>query len=451
MQNKGLVVAVGVVAVGVAAYFGATVVAEHRAETLVDESLERFEQQLEAGGVEAALAYKDLTIKKFTLQPQASLSDFTITLTNTKKHHTTVVTVPEIRYYLRSFDMQNYDIEAQGDIHFQMERYGAKQEPRILQFAEMPVLNVEVGADGVRQYNLNVSNRISLVEEDKEDGATEKSVTEVTFEEMPLLQWKETVDGRTLNQNVSLKGVHLTQDGEAIADLQGVTLLAGHDYAENDSHTATSALAVQGLTFHEEELQPFNPINVANELVYKGPFFRNLSEVDGSAPMQYNLKNFALTSGKGNISASGIVDYTPGEDKLPYGGVNIRITEVEKLFGHIEQLDPRSRYHVAILREALERMSGNPVQEGATLAVDVTREKAGHLRIGHLSLEETLAYFFRMMMPVPPAAEQDPGTEGEGDNAAAPETGEQAPTQPETTAPEVNAPAAEEKAPVPAQ
>lgn len=442
--NRGVMTALIVVAVVAVVWVAATMVAENKAKSMVDRSVATLESDLSEQGREAKVSYESVDVEKFTLTPQVTLSNLVISLANSARGQDVSLEVPEVVYFPESFSMQNYRIEKRGDVLLHKTKGGVTDSIRV-SHAQSPVLHVVRNNTGSRHYQIDVPEWIAF-EELTADGTGDQMTLNIDNKASEIY-WTQNAEGLIKEQQISLKNLTLVSGEEMLATIDAISFANIHQSTTEEAvHQFDSSFLVRNLQFTAPEMQALNPVDIVNEITYLGPLAHKLEQTEDTPEMRWKLKNVAWMSGLLKLYLNGNISVHPKTDKLPYGELTLRINDVDKLLGFVAEQKPETAEYLEKVETALERLSGTEVAEGETLAINLVREKNGHLGVGELTLEEALALVITVFMNAPEALtdlSEGPITDAqpvpmEEETVTEPETGDGASSdaEPDVVAPE---------------
>lgn len=422
--NKKQLIGAGVAAFLVVGYVGASYVIESNAKRVVENNIARFRTQMETAGWTTVVTYETLEAKKLSLHPQIRLLKVKTSLS---RANTLVETnIPEIRYIPKSFTMQNYEIQMQGNMNVKVKDQQQREQETLVQFSTSPVMNVSLEVEGKRHYSLHVPQKISLIPQLKEDEMRDARSFEMVMGAEPTASWVENNDGGIDSQKFSAKDMHFLLDNTALASIGALESETNRTIEENGSQHIKTSFNVSKFELMTENGKAWSPINLKAANRY------DISTADETTHQSLTQPNtslyvdqFEFTSALTNANIKGEVHAKPDTEKMPYGKLELHFEHLDKAFGYAEEQNPERKEFFAHTKELVSRISGTPVDSDAAQDIIIERAEKGHVKVGKLSFEEAFAGVLGLAMQnaqskpqsMAPKAEEAPKTTDENDQA----------------------------------
>lgn len=400
-KNKSLIILIIVVAALVVAYVLWLSYANKKVREVVDNSIERIEQRLEASGNEVTVTYDDVKVHGMSLRPRASVYKLHVKIDDKRRAREMHVMLPEVVYVPKTFDMHSYRLEVLDSVSVVSNRRNDDEQSVIIDFSRSPALDVDQRRDGSIAYSLYVPQNISLsnaAQAEAEVATAEK--TDITFESEPQVEWSENAQGVGLDQKAIFPHTLITQGGQQKAELDNFSAETKHSTLEDGQYSYDTLVKMENLNFSDKELKVLNPVSVVNEVTYTGPAVATGAEAI-SQPMHINIKNVAWMTGLMSVFASGEVHFVPAEEKMPYGQLSLRVNNLDRFLDYVSEQRPNATEYMAKVREALEKLSGAVIEENGEVTIKLAREPKGRLHVGALTLEDALGLLIEMAMKMP--------------------------------------------------
>lgn len=412
-ENKSLVTVIIVLACVVVGYVLWVSYANKKVREVVDASLERIEQRLEAKGNDVTITYDDLNVHSFSLRPRVSLYKMHMKIVDRRGREAHVM-VPEVLYTPKTFNMRSYKIEVLDSVTLMSNKRGEEPESTLVDFSKSPVMDVDVHASGDVQYSIDVPEHISLTDMNEESEAASTKKTDINFESSPKVEWSESEEGISLDQKAVFPKTTITHGGDVLAEADGIRVETQHSLVSENVHSYAMQAELNNLNFADAELAVLNPVSIVNDVTFTGPIALNeeQAEVLKDVPSEYKLKNVAWMSGLMSLFANGSVQFDPAE-KIPHGEINLSLNDVDKFFAYVEKQRPQTKDYMLQVRDALEQLSGAAIGEGGSVTIKLQRKPEGRLYIGELNLEESIGLFIEMAMQLPDLSAPAPQAEEE--------------------------------------
>lgn len=424
-NNKSLVTGIVVVSVVVVGYLVWASYANKKVREVVDNSLQRIEERMEAKGNEVTITYDDVNVHSFSLRPRASVYKLHMKIDDKRRGREMHLMMPEVVYTPKTFNMKSYKLEVLDSISMMATRPGKEQESTLIDFSSVPALNVSERSNGDMFYSMDVPEHITLTEVEEGSDAASADKTDIIFASRPSVEWGINKNGISLNQKAVFPEITVTHAGEELAKAAGLSAETIHTPVDGNIHSYDMLMKLDNLVFAAPELAVLNPITVVNDISYTGPIAPANSTEPLKEAQHFKVKNIAWMSGLLSLFANGEMHLDPEQERLPYGKISLRFDDVDKFLEYAGEQRPAAKEYLMEIRNALEQLSGAEMEDG-TVSIHVQREQNGRLYIGELSLEESFALFIQMAMqlpdlsapaqPVMPA--EDAGDMQEGDDAA---------------------------------
>lgn len=423
-ENKSLVTVIIVLACVVVGYVLWVSYANKKVREVVDASLKRIEQRLEAKGNDVTITYDDLNVHSFSLRPRVSLYKMHMKITDRRGREAHVM-IPEVLYTPKTFNMRSYQVEVLDSVTLMSNKRGEEPESTLVDFSQSPVMDVDVHANGDVQYSAVVPEHISLTDVNEESDAASTKKTDINFESSPNVEWSVSEEGINLDQKALFPKTTITHGGDVLAEADGIRVETQHSLVSENVHSYAMQAELNNLNFADAELAVLNPVSIVNDVTFTGPIALNEEQAAAlkDVPSEYKLKNVAWMSGLMSLFANGSVKFDPAE-KIPHGEINLSLNDVDKFFAYVEKQRPQTKDYMLQVRDALEQLSGAAIGEGGSVTIKLQRKQEGRLYIGELNLEESIGLFIEMAMQLPdlsapaPQAEEDAAEEiTEGDAA----------------------------------
>jgi hypothetical protein len=422
-ENKSLVTVIIVLAFIVVGYVIWVSYANKKVREVVDTSLERIEQRLEAKGNDVTITYDDLNVHSFSLRPRVSLYKMHMKITDRRGREAHVM-IPEVLYTPKTFNMRSYKVEVLDSVTLMSTKPGEEQESTLVDFSKSPVLDVDVLGNGDVQYSALVPEHISLTDVNEESDIASAMKTDINFESSPQVQWSISNEGINLDQKAVFPKTTVTYGGDVLAEADGIRVETQHSLVSENVHSYAMQAELNNLNFADAELAVLNPVSVVNDVTFTGPIPLNEEQAEAlkDIPSEYKLKNIAWMSGLMSMFANGSVVFDPAE-KIPHGEINLSLNDVDKFFAYVEKQRPQTKDYMLKVRDALEQLAGASIGEGGSVTIKLHREQEGRLYIGELNLEESIGLFIEMALQLPdlsaPAAKaEEPASEEVTEEAA---------------------------------
>lgn len=396
-QNKSAITTLVILAILVVGYVIWLSYANQKVREVVDSSLARIEERMEANGNDVTIAYDDVKVHGLTLRPRASLYKLHVKIVD-RRAREVHLSFPEVVYTPKTFSMRSYQLEVLDSVTM-ITHDGGEQETTLVDFSSAPTLHVDRNGNDDWHYVADIPTHITLTEVGEDGDMAAAPKTDIAFASKPQVEWAVAANGISLGQKTSIPQTTVSFAGQVMAEAEGLLVETRHTAQEDGLHRYATVAKLDNLTFAAKELEVLNPINIMNDVTYTGPVTPAGAElVEG--PQHFQLKNIAWMSGLMSIFANGEVWMVP-EQKMPHGNISLRFDDIDAFFDYAKSQRPRTEKFLMKVRTALEQISGTTVEEGGSITIDLTREPNGRLYIGKLSLEEGLGLFIELMMQLP--------------------------------------------------
>lgn len=399
-ENKSLVTGIIILAVVVIGYVLWVSYANKKVREVVDNSLERIEERMEASGNDVTIAYDDVKVHSFSLRPRASVYKLHVKISDPRRHREMHLALPEVVYTPKTFNMRSYKLEVLDSVTMLASDREGEQESTLIDFSVSPTLHVNEKGNGDVHYVIDVPEHISLTEASEQTDIASALKTDIAFASAPRVEWSVNKNGVGLDQSAAFPQTTVTYAGELLAEIEAMSLETRHSEVEGGLHRYATLAKLDNLVFAAPELEVLNPISLVNDVTYIGPAALGDAEpVDG--PQQLQLKNVAWMSGLMSLFANGDIKFEPEKEKLPHGQISLRFDDVDAFLDYAKSQRPKTEAFLLKVRSALEQFSGTKLEQGGAVTINVERKPNGRLFIGELSLEESLVLFIEMAMQLP--------------------------------------------------
>lgn len=416
-ENKTLVTVGAVVAVAVLGYVLWVSYANKKVREVVDESLARLEERMEANGNEVTITYDDVKVHGFSLRPHASVYKLHMKIEDKRRREMHLM-LPELVYTPTTFDMRSYKLELLDSVTMIASERG-RQESTLIDFSMSPALHVHEQGNGDLHYAMEVPEHITLTEVAEDGDAASNDKIDISFSGRPQVEWGVNRGGISLGQKAVFPQTTVSHDSEVLARADGLSVETQHSEGAGGIHSYATLARLDNLVFSVPELKVLNPVSLVNDVAYTGPVAASGATPPVEVPHHFQLKNVAWMSGLASVFASGDVHFDPAKEKLPYGQISLRFDDVDALLDYARQQRPKTASYLLKVQDALERFSGASLEEGGSVTINLDRQPNGRLYIGELSLEESLGLFIELMIALPDFSADDAADDAEqADDAA---------------------------------